>query len=855
MTRSLAASTAIVVAVALFGLFSGDQPGPQVLIVAPIAFFTAALGDAGTAGLLWATWPQSPERRSSFVLVLTFALAAIFTFVSLLVFSTLPGKPPVLAAGPSVGLWVYIVLQLVRCGGAIAYVVVRRWFDGPSMPRSVIIGTVALIIVAVAVLLALAFTSNALPPTVTIASTAPACAAALVGAAMLIAWLPRARPFDRTYALSLLALAIDAVLLAHGPRFSSSYYASHVLLLVAALLVFVASVQSLVRSRATLAADRIRALWRIVSEPTPFEDEHFHHILQTATESLRPRVPLLCSLTHVEEDELVVDATASTLVGAQAARLEGMIRPGVRLPLAGTIGRLVRDAGKTSVWTAADFRNSSTLAETLGYRSVIGAPISVGRRTMFLTFASLADIDRDDPFAEDDIAFVDVIASFIASHFTQQMHFDRIRFQIEHDALTGLENRVQFRRRVREAIARGQPFTVAFVNLDGFRHVNERHGHQIGDEVLVEVAAGLHAIDTTRSVARTSGDEFGIIVPDTATKASAARALHPYAARFRSPFHTGDREGSHLLSISASIGAARFPDDGTTAEALMVRSDAALNAAKQQGGAKTVLFDQRLEATIELDRARSAELEDAIVGGQLALVYQPTFDLASRAIVGAEALVRWDHPTRGRLLPADFISIAERNGLIERLTVWVLERLVADLAGRDLPPGFRISFNVAAALLENFPFISRLGELIERTPHIVQHLGIEVTETAAMQNHDRSMRTIDLLRRWGLAVTIDDFGTGSSSLTYLRALTVDIIKIDSSFVAGLPSDGRDADVTEMLIRIANRFGFTALAEGIETEEQVCWLLERGCRLGQGYLIAHPGSFEQLMRRIADSNAA
>jgi EAL domain-containing protein (putative c-di-GMP-specific phosphodiesterase class I) len=282
----------------------------------------------------------------------------------------------------------------------------------------------------------------------------------------------------------------------------------------------------------------------------------------------------------------------------------------------------------------------------------------------------------------------------------------------------------------------------------------------------------------------------------------------------------------------------------------MRRADVALDVAKKRGKATTVVFDFAMESIAEEARTRVEELTEAIASGQLALVYQPTFDLATRAIVGAEALVRWDHPVRGRLLPAEFIDLAERTGLIAPLSRWVCDRVVRDLSSiGELPATFRVYFNVAAQQLEDAPFISHVKELLQSNPRLAEHLGIEVTESVVMENVERSMTTLNLFRRWGLTVAIDDFGTGYSSLSYLKRLTVDIIKIDRSFVMGLPDDERDCAITEMLLRMTARFEYAALAEGIETAGQLAWLLEHGCRYGQGYLIARPEPFEHLLDKL------
>jgi EAL domain-containing protein (putative c-di-GMP-specific phosphodiesterase class I) len=212
--------------------------------------------------------------------------------------------------------------------------------------------------------------------------------------------------------------------------------------------------------------------------------------------------------------------------------------------------------------------------------------------------------------------------------------------------------------------------------------------------------------------------------------------------------------------------------------------------------------------------------------------------------------VRWDHPQRGRLAPSEFIDFAERNGLIAPLSSWVLARVARDLASAGpLPAGFRLYFNVAPQMLDDIPFITAVHDVLKADPVLAAHLGVEVTETAAMQNVERSMNTIALFRSWGLHVAIDDFGTGYSSLSYLKQLEVDMVKIDRSFVSGLPNDERDGEVTEMLLRIIARFGFSTLAEGIETEAQAAWLTEHGCRFGQGYLVAKPDTFVELLDRM------
>jgi diguanylate cyclase (GGDEF)-like protein len=864
---------AFLVAIAIVGIVFRHVSLTRFFILAPTLYFGAVFIDLITTGVLVATSLRSTARRSSFLLATVFAANAALTTVALLVFPIVPNNPPVIIVARGIGTWSYAFLHFIIAAGAFVYAGTRNAFDDRPLSQRfrLISSACAIALVVAAVTAAIVFGGGA--ETGLHASGLAPLFGALLGVSALVVFRVRTPDVvDRAFALALVALTLESLFIVVGHRYDASYYAGRLLLALSSTFVLVAAVRMLIASQlrlgmaeqrvsllegeATRRADRIRALWRIASEATPADDERARHILEIATAALRPDLQLLGCLSHRNGDTLVVDATSSTITGSAAAELAAKVYPGATFPIARSIVTLLETDGTTQAWDDLGFiQGRDFVTESIGWQCFIGARFTLAREQYFVTFTS-PQPTTSEPFAEHDLAFVDVVASFLASHVTQQSQYERIQFQIEHDALTGLENRVQFRRRVREEIATGRAFTVAFADLDGFRHLNEREGHQIGDELLVEVAAEFRSIDHANTIARTSGDEFGIVIRSAGSVEAATAALERYAARFREPFHTGDRDGTRMITVGASFGAARFPADGSTAEQLMLRSDTALGIAKGRGGSAAMLFDQRMESIIVSTQLRVVELGNAITGGELALVYQPTFDLAHRGIVGAEALVRWDHPKRGRLAPAEFIGFAERNGLMGGLSRWVLDRLVRDLTQTTpLPAGFRISFNLAATMLESFPFIARLNEVVRASPELVEHLGIEVTESAAMQNVERSMSTIDLFRSWGLAVAIDDFGTGYSSLSYLKQLNVDLIKIDQSFVAGVADDERDAAVAEMLIRITERFGFTTLAEGIETEAQAAWLLERGCRLGQGYLVGHPDSFGELIQRLSETDAA
>jgi diguanylate cyclase (GGDEF)-like protein len=867
----------IIGAAAFATLALPPDPLPRLAIIAPIAYFVAVLADAATALILLGTAGSSDARRSSFALALSFCASAAIMFVALLVLPLLPTEPPVFSAPAQSGIWLFILWHINAAAGALIYVVLRR-DDRAGRPSARFMrDATAIAVFVVAGTLIVAFTAHAWLPVLAEGSgvsglrttgVGPFAAFLLLLASVLTFRLRNPLPIERALAFSVLALAVGITLfVADGHRYSAAFYAGRALLLLGSVLVLIAAVRTLVRSRERLGAiegalsravgesaqqaGRIRAVWEIASQVDQPDDDRYNAILQIATAALRPGAPMFGTLSHLDNDQLVFDATSWSGPQGERMRIADGVYPGARVQFEKTMQSLLGVNGRTTLaWSNLDFLDGRDMMfEAHDVRSFVGTPLMIGRQTYFVGFLSTQTTERV-PFAEDDIAFVDVVAAFMANRFNQQKQFERIQFQIEHDALTGLENRVQFRKAVRDEIQTGTPFAVAFVDLDGFRHVNEREGNQIGDEVLVEVASTLASVSNNDLVARMSADEFGVLLRGINDSAGARAALVEYAELFRNPFHTGDRMGTQMLNIGASIGAACFPADGASAESLMRRADVALDVAKVSGGSATVIFDAPMEEILKESHLRVVELADAIAQDQLALAYQPTFELATRRITGAEALVRWDHPERGRLMPSEFIAFAEHNGMIAAISRWVFRRAARDISSvAALPERFRVYINLAAQMLDDIPFITELRAALDADPRLIEHLGIEVTETAAMQNVERSMNTIDLFRSWGLTVAIDDFGTGYSSLSYLKELSVDVIKIDRSFVMGLPDNERDDAITEMLLRITDRFGFATLAEGIETEAQAAWLLEHGCRYGQGYLVAKAEPFDAMLQRL------
>ncbi len=839
-----------------------------------MTLFAAVVCDVWTAVILLETSRQSPARLSSIVLALSFVINAVLTSLDILVMP-LPSGQAILGASLQTGPWLYASWHVSAALGGLTCILLRR-AGGTSRPSGRFVTTAICVATLILIFsIAISFLGVAHLPVLIVGTTytafsnsvGPFTIGILAVATVVASRVREPAMIDRMLAITLLALTLDSALLwMGGQRYTGSYYASRLLLLLGSMFVLITAIQGLIASRSRLEstlllvegeaekrANRIRALWEIASESAPVEGDTLRKILATAAATIRPGKSMFGGLSHLESDAVIVDQVSRGAEPSDAAFIE-VVRSGAVFPLERSILSLLPRSGGTRFWDdLSELEERGLVVQQLGWRGFIGTPVTIGDRTFYVTFGSNESMN-DEPFAADDVAYVEVVASFVTSRITQQMQIDRIQFEIEHDALTGLPNRVQFRNAVREEIAARRSFSIALTDIDGFRHVNAQEGHQAGDDLLVEVAAGLNAVADGDLVARMSVDEFGILLRGPGSPEAAAAAIGRYADLFHKPFRLGRFEGANVLGVSASIGVARYPDDGASVEDLIRRAAVALNVAKSGGGSTTIRYNDAMETLVEESHLRIAELSDAIAQDQLALVYQPAFDLATRAYVGAEALVRWDHPSRGRLSPAEFIDFADRNGLMGPLSSWVLDRVVRDVSHSEsaLPPGFRIYFNLAARMLDDLPFISKLNELLRGSPGLAGHLGVEVTESAAMENVERSMYTIELFRRWGLSVAIDDFGTGYSSLAYLKALTVDVIKIDRSFVTGLPEDERDAALADMLLRISDRFGFETLAEGIETDAQANWLLEHGCRLGQGFLVARPGPYADLLAEIARS---
>lgn len=419
---------------------------------------------------------------------------------------------------------------------------------------------------------------------------------------------------------------------------------------------------------------------------------------------------------------------------------------------------------------------------------------------------------------------------------------DALSWLAYHDELTALPNRANVLDLLDRLLplAKEEQFEVAvmFVDLDGFKSINDTLGHDVGDEFLRSVADALRASVRSRdTVARFGGDEFVVVLERFRSEANLASICRKILSLVSRPVAVS----GHSVSATPSIGVAVFPRDGGDAASLLRHADLAMYTAKEQGKAGYCFYQPRMS---ELARDRlllSAELREALQHEEVIVHYQPKVDLASRRVVGLEALARWPHPARGLLPPKVFVPLAESSGLIGQLGQVVLRQVARQLAqwrARGLPL-VPVAINVSLQEIQDGHFVAGLlGTLREFGLHH-SLIEFEITESAAMKNAEHTLRQLRQLEALGFRMAIDDFGTGFSSLSHLRQLPTQSIKIDQSFVQGASRNPADRDITEAIIALARKLRLSTIAEGIETHAQAEWLQEAGCEIGQGYLFVRP----------------
>lgn len=420
-----------------------------------------------------------------------------------------------------------------------------------------------------------------------------------------------------------------------------------------------------------------------------------------------------------------------------------------------------------------------------------------------------------------------------------------------HDTLTGLSNRILLADRISQAMAetteQGGFFSLMFIDLDGFKPVNDAFGHHLGDRLLREVALRLREqLRSQDTLARIGGDEFVLLVrlsePDDAPQVAARQV-----SLLSKPF----RVDEHDLQISASVGIALFPGNGLTAEELLMNADAAMYHAKGAGKNGYSFFDVSMNTNARKQLQLLQDLRQALEHKQFRLHYQPKFDASTGKPVGAEALLRWEHPQQGLLLPEFFIELAEKTGLIIPIGEWVLNEACRQMR-LWFDEGYthwRIAVNLSALQFCYAGLVDSVVWALERHQLPANSLTLEITETTAMSDADASMTVLQRLSQMGVDLSIDDFGTGYSSLMYLKRLPANELKIDRGFVRDLEHDSDDAAIVSAIVALGQALGLRIVAEGVETDMQQSFLTTLGCDALQGFLLGEPRAAEQFMADI------
>jgi diguanylate cyclase (GGDEF)-like protein len=408
------------------------------------------------------------------------------------------------------------------------------------------------------------------------------------------------------------------------------------------------------------------------------------------------------------------------------------------------------------------------------------------------------------------------------------------------DPLTQLPNRLVLEDRLDRASARSQRdgtrIALLFIDLDGFKPVNDSFGHSVGDALLRDVGERLRGVARpSDTLARVGGDEFLLLLDGQPDRATAAEMAQHIRDAIEAPFTLGQRE----VRLSCSIGIVLFPEHGPRAK-LIANADAAMYAAKRSGGSAHCFFEPHMDACIGEQVDLQRDLRVALERGDLMLHYQPKIHSHSRQVSGAEALLRWHHPTRGLVGPAEFIPIAERFGLIGMLGNWVIDEACRQIAAwRTQGLRLRVAINLSVHQLRQPDLEARIREALRRHAVDPALVTFEITESVAMEDTASSMRAFEQLAAIGVQLAIDDFGTGYSSLSYLRKLPARQLKIDRSFVQDLDKSPDARAIVEAVVRLAHALGLLVVAEGVETERQLEVLVELGCDEFQGFLFARP----------------
>jgi diguanylate cyclase (GGDEF)-like protein len=486
----------------------------------------------------------------------------------------------------------------------------------------------------------------------------------------------------------------------------------------------------------------------------------------------------------------------------------------------------------------------------MGMDRLLVLPIIVDHEAMGLIAIDLGDAGSLDPERE---VFVRQLADQASVALTNARTVERNRRLAHFDSLTGLPNRDLFAERLEQALLRvrrpGDRVGIGLLDVDGFKRVNDTLGHGAGDELICQVARRLARVLREGTLARMGGDEFTFIVADLPDADVLARAAQRLLDALDEPFEIDGRE----VFVTASVGLAVSPDDGAEPEALLRNADAAMYYAKSRTGSSFRFYDASMNEAALQRLELEYEMRRAIERDEFRVYYQPIVDTRARRIIGVEALVRWQHPRRGLVGPDDFVPLAEESGLIVPLgdkVLWTACRDLRALADEGLGP-LRLSVNLSVRQLADREVVDRVRSVLQSAGWPASQLVLEITESMLMSPDQETAAVLRMLRGLGVALSIDDFGSGYSSLGYLKNFEVDHLKIDRVFVSDLEYDQDDAEITAAILAMAQGLGLGVVAEGVQTEAQLEYLRERHCDWVQGFLFSPPVPLDTLRKLLLD----
>ena len=550
---------------------------------------------------------------------------------------------------------------------------------------------------------------------------------------------------------------------------------------------------------------------------------------------------LRCAETHAEDAEALRDFVAGTLNYRHLPGKEGGL---LRRVWATRRALWIEDLTQLEDFIRADGARSAGLTSAFAFPIMTG-----GEFYGAMEFFARERLARDDGL----LAIMHGIASQVGQFLARKEAESHMRFFANHDALTGLPNRAMFNQRLTQAIAQadrhGKRAAVLFVDLDRFKIVNDTLGHETGDVLLRDLAGRLReSLRAGDTLGRQGGDEFVVLLEDVAGTRDITDVSQKILETVSRPLSLQGQE----YSVTASIGVSIYPDDGSDAQDLLKNADIAMYRAKDQGRNAFRFYSAALNAHSIERLALESKLRRALEREEFLLYYQPKVELATGSIVGVEALIRWWPAEGGMVPPGDFIPLVEETGLIGPIGEWVLRAACAD-ARRWQTAGhapLRIAVNLSARQFVRETLTADIADVLARTGLLPSLLELEITESVVMQDPDRAARVLVDLNALGVHVAIDDFGTGYSSLGYLKRFPVDTVKIDRSFIEGIPGDEDDVVITRAVIAMAHSMGLRVTAEGVETHEQVAFLKEHGCDEAQGFLLGRPAAANEIEALLA-----